>query len=423
MKRYIAIALSLVICFSCLIAPASASSFDVPEAYYNVLDYATPNDLDSYAVTFVDQSTISFDISELIIFSHVDIVVNSLAPITSASIKGNSLNIVKITTGVYRLYGDIPYMAYNTIDLTLSCDGETKVNFDSFLAYNGVRTAYSELGSFDVYEGSGTLLQSKKMTEISKTISYDIPSDATPTEYTIDFRCDNWKQYDFLAFRFRTRLQVKSVVGMTSTGMQPLPVDLTYNVTNFSGSSFSYYYVIVDIRNILKSSNDEPIVQVRASRTSGKAGTINYYDCVGYVSYTDVDPEVSFFRKFANKLNTWISALGTGLGNKLNTLIERVQTLVHLFNNSTQDREEAEEFQEEIQEQTGQLDSMTDTMNSVTRPDVNTIDFGAGTMVDPNTLVLATGGISSLLSNPIITRILIMALTFGLVGFVLYGKK
>lgn len=444
MKRIMLVLLVFVFCLTCVVSPVSASSFEVPKTYFNVLDYATPNDFASTAVSLPDsQGTISFDIPGEMVFSYVDILVSSTSDITSANIGNSQLNVYAISAGMYRLEGTIPYTSYNSISLGLFCSSASVVTFLSFLAYNREFTPKNIVGYIDCYHNGDSVVY-KQQSSPSTTTSHRFTTTENTTDYcTIDCGSDNFHLYDYLAFRFRTNLEVRSIVGMTSDGKYPLSV----TVSSFNDPldrTYSYYYCILDVSGISWDddlSPNKPILQVNCSKTGSQECIFNFYDCVGFVNVEYIDPELNFFRKFSANVEDWFSDLKTGIVDKLDDLRDKIHSYMTSNHNSLMKQlqrmtdylmslatgsshsSDADSFNDSVSDQSQELEDMTSIMGSVEKPDINNIDFNPSTMVDTNTLVLATSGLSDVLGNQIIIRILLMALTFALVGFVLYGKK
>lgn len=104
-------------------------------------------------------------------------------------------------------------------------------------------------------------------------------------------------------------------------------------------------------------------------------------------------------------------------------LMKIINKLDNIFTGREEDHTAADSFQDTVDEQASQFEDMSNTMNQVERPDIESIDLSTSNMVDTDSVILATNGIGTILENPIILRVILMALTLALAGFVLYGKR
>lgn len=110
----------------------------------------------------------------------------------------------------------------------------------------------------------------------------------------------------------------------------------------------------------------------------------------------------------------------TYLGKIWNTLKSGFQSVVDAIKGDPSNKNE---FQQEVENQAGELDDMAQIMDSVERPDIDDVSGDVSDIVSDNDVLLVTQPINALMGNEIIVRIVLLSLTFALVSYCLFGKK
>ena len=426
-KRTVPVILSLVLLLTCLVSPAAAASFNGSGSTdtYDILDYLTIASNDNSVTRYGSSFSIPIPLPTRQSISYVDFLVNLNPANTLLSVKCGSsssdvfseLNFNRIKgTNLFRVFGNIPMRFYTQLDLKFEFSGSSIVNstlvtfyefnvrnnpFDFVeLGYNVSISALGEVHEADVAAGKGH--------------SIDLPqyvgSDPLPTHFTTYITIDNWESYDFLDFYCGSYCYgITSLLAYTDDMIQ---VPLSSSYTNVDAdlnrtengvvieNPLGGYYVgmTLDLRGLNRSKHNSITIEIRG-----------LYDAFTYSNfYTNVllgyleSQEPSQFALLINRLDDWFGQLISGNSDS--------ESAVDDFASSSQDQSERLEYSEsEIQ--------------SIEKPFLGDMDFTVENMVDPNVLTLSTSGISAVLSNNIFLKVLIMALTLALAGFILYGKK
>lgn len=220
--------------------------------------------------------------------------------------------------------------------------------------------------------------------------------------------------FDYFGLVFSTAFPIDNL-GIF-TGMLPVPYSLTctdpsnevysslhlnddyINSNCFYG--FYTYTLFIDVSSIPVAERDDLYIDIGFA--DGMHGNYDFfiksYPLKGFTKDFDVNVDVVWYRRLLNALKELIS------GN-------------------SEQNSAAEEFNQEMQEQADQIDQMNQVMDSVDKPAASDIQMDLNDTVSSSSVMLATQGLSHALSETFILKILIMAMTFALIGFVLYGKR
>lgn len=195
---------------------------------------------------------------------------------------------------------------------------------------------------------------------------------------------------------------------------------------------------LTDLGNYLGSKSDE-LSSVVSSKFSGLFTTLGDIYTVIYRKLdsiiTGIDDLSSVVSNKFSELLTNLGILFTDLRNlisskfgELFTNLGTIYTAIYrkldsIISGSAQDNTNADGFNSEVDNQSSELDEMSSVMGSVEQPDISDVNLSLNGMANPSVITLTTTGISNALGNEIIIRVLLIAFTFSMVGFILYGKK
>lgn len=296
---------------------------------------------------------------------------------------------------------------------------------------------------------------------------------------------DNWKAYDEISLTFGfVGLTINSIAAyIDSTDIiksisfldNGTYTDLRYNINNQyffeTSNDWRYCTITLDLTKVHKTTEYYPTVRILGTyepRSQEALFTIGH--CNGIVfdgTDTDsiwykriyasmssllssIDSNVELFRQnfftvmasLQSNLSTWLTDLGNYFGIKIDEMNSNLGTklsdmslwlggkldsiwlkLDDILTGKSDGQTSADDFNSDIGNQDSELDEMTSIMDSVDRPDIDDVDLSAAGMIDINILSQSTLGLGVVLGNEIILRLLLMALSFSLVGFILYGKR
>lgn len=482
MKKLISLLLVVCLSFSLFIPVSAASSLETGEGLIDLLSIAEQSSFlhDPHSTSFLWSVTVPFSF-----YRYVDAVVYSNVTITSAYsfYSGNSLTVKHIGDNFYRVYGDV-VNGGTTFDIGFNFNNVcTTLNIVSCKVSSVPRSHYSLGGSWNGYTSGGTFLSGTFDGVNDSVIYQDVAGSGSYANYTYDYSLafypgitDEWKKYDKVSLRFSfTGLYINSISAICNG------LDILESVSFLDNGTYSdlrvningqYYFeasndvrfvdVVLDLSNIQKNIDDYPMIRITGTYEPSSGSNQPLFVlgfCEGMIlnssnldvtwykkiwnsitdGFTTLVNKVellrtnlfSLFASLQTNLSTWITDLGNYLGGLLTTLNNNLVSgftnlgnkLNQLISGSDQDNSNANDFNNEVGNQSSELDEMTSVMDSVDQPDISDVNLSVNGMVNPSVITLATTGISNALGNEIILRVLLIAFTFSMVGFILYGKK
>lgn len=85
--------------------------------------------------------------------------------------------------------------------------------------------------------------------------------------------------------------------------------------------------------------------------------------------------------------------------------------------------EEGEDFEDEAENQAGQMEDLNNQLQEVTRPDIEDVQTDLEDYVSSQDMQATKDGLEELLNNQLVVSTLMISLTVSLVAYILYGKR
>lgn len=472
MRRYISLACVALIVVMCMAVPVSATETN-SGSLINVLDYSTADDsgTNSFGSGGTLVATARYEIPFRPYVRFVDIVFTSAngAP-SSVYFRDSLLTLEQITGRLFRAYGYVTVTG-STFDLTFNSDTNgVTYNVVSFYVSTYASSAYDieaycDIGSVDYISTIHYVPDDEiNYRQFLGTENYD------DVYLNLYLYTDDWKKYDYIDFQlFLTCGGINSISAMMGSTNIPLEISMTSDnsyVTN------DYYITIrMDLTGLDRTSNDEPMIIVEGLVAQGLVNEVNVYNVSGHVALDNVDP-VSYWLYSINKtisagfssVSSWISAQTTAiqtqftqlktaisghftnLNSWITTQTSAIQTqftqlksaLSTHFTNLDKwidsqtaaleaairgDTSPGDEFQQEVEDKDQQLDDMAAVMDSVERPELNSVNVSADTYIDTTVLAASTQGLTTVIAAPVFLDVIIMSILMATAGYVLFGKR
>lgn len=150
-------------------------------------------------------------------------------------------------------------------------------------------------------------------------------------------------------------------------------------------------------------------------------GNGNYYNPLVYVSRCGVYLNVADSNLVKNE--SWFAPVRAFFENGISALISS-------FNNGwnklvavlSPDTDSADDFNDDMATKATELEQISDAMQSVTTPDIDSIDVDVSGIVSPDDISSGSVLLSSSFDNDLVSSMLSLSFIFALVGFVLFGK-
>lgn len=477
MKRIISLVLTLVLLFVCFVPMQAAAVSDIK---YDLLQYSLPFGFSSNS-GFTSDKVVGYPLPATQYVQYIDVIVSLPYQTLSAAYiadRGNissltSLNIISLGNYMYRIYGNYRVTRANIylyFDITSDM---LDFNFFKFDVYgSNVESSFTtgSLYTTSVY-GNSSVSMTNSTTPVTTQLTYEGGTASYSSTFNTLVYLSDWRNYDRMSVILDVSVaSIDSISAVIDT--TPVPIDVSYFlldngsyvvVNDLSGVVPDTVSLIrnariildIDLSGIIRNShsgNLEINIDGTYYYTRGSQ-SITLYRVLGYLDLSYVDPIIFAIRNLTTSVGNWFTSLGsdlstwfgnltssistglTALGNSIydyfvdltNNLDTWFQTQFdkfdQLINGSSESNQAAEDFQDQAAEQDQQLDEMTQIMDSVEKPDPGDINMDLSTVVDSDTITLATTGLSAALGNTVILKVLIMAITFALIGFVLYGKR
>lgn len=396
MKRTVAFVTCLLLVLCCF-SPVVVSAVSGTGESFNILDFYTVNNSGSQSYTGSLPMTLRYTLPDKSV-NFVDIIVRTNIADLRIFVNGKRLC-------TYLLLSDNGNYTYRIADyLSQTITSEIK------LGINGTSGDFIQFEKFlvnyylTVDLGCAYTLNSCGYTEsVIQAANQDINTSFTemendlPIAFNLYLWPDDSNKYDFIdIFIFYQGYGLDSIA--VSYDGTYVPFEASYTSDTYMTFGEKYIMLRLDLSSVERITGIDPLVRIAGSYDSNYTGYLCVESVVGIVA--------------SNQPNT-IQAFWLNLKSFLSDL---------LGYDSEQDGN-ADDFNQEVEDQTSELDQMTQIMGSIEKPEISEINMDVAGMADTSIVTLTTSGISSALSNEILIRVLLMALTFALVGFILYGKK
>lgn len=412
MKRVICILVTFAVLISCMIVSVSAAE-DNYSPTINVLDFSTANDSGNNMVLLNPGSYASFALPSTYTVYYVE----ALVRFTSGNIPSNAyvnvgginyrLYMAQVSGNTYRIYGNLAktdaFLRFN-FDFTSS---ENVIFFDvrcSIGADAYEIDGYLEINSVDLYDTIHYVP--------TDTINYRGWTPSVNETFSLYGWTTEWRKFDYLDFIFLVDAGPIQSVSCDIDGMNvPITVQEIYSTSIYDNQYF--IAVRLDLTSIKRSLSGNPAINILIGQYTGETCYAAVVSIIGYVSVN-----VNLLSYWFRNLNSWIQNLSSSITSTITTW---GQNIVAAF--SPDDNGSADQFQESVSSQAGELSGIADAMGSLDKPDPDSLNVN----LDSFAVNANISGVGSVLAvpmrNDIILQVLIMTFTFALVGYALFGKR
>lgn len=428
-SRFLSVFLCIsIFCFS-VISPVSATGID---------SYPNPSKIDVtpyFNKLHIDSSDTDSDgfrflcyLDESQPLNYIDILIKTDDQSPSFYVVNGFLTVLNIGDNLFRVFGDITL--YDTPNFFLQYYKSSSFTYLDILTCYITKTDYM-IENFPLYYSiSGNYTRRVRYRDQSgpaafydESFSISDLQEKSPPNLNIYTSAIKPNIYDDGAFFDDNSQRVLLTTYLYFDWRKYDSVDLYFNNSLEDLEYYTFYVgsinVLSSIQSVTLDGNDYTIISLDFSKCDRNlSAELCYLKFVGYRTLHSYQNEQIFYiyRSVGfvntNSNNFWPSWL-----NKI------INKLDNIFTGRTQDQSAANSFNDSIIDQSNELEDLTDDLNSVTRPPLSDVNLSTGTMVDSGTIVLATSGLGSIMSNTIILRVLLMSLTFALAGFILFGKR
>lgn len=428
-RRILSLAIAVVIAVSAAIATVSASGDGNDSGWIELLETTSVAAYGSNKFTISGTSgNLKIDLQKETKLRKVDILLwnptgqrPTSATITAAG-KTNTLEIFGIGSNMTRIVGYAPDTWYNSITVSLKKSTSTAQQYE-VLSFKVSPVGVQEfVCDASVYiEGWGTY-------GINQHIFIE-PTDISEAAFTqIRIDVKDWYKYDTLTIwgsaqtlgitAIRASLDTLGLP-FTVSYFQTLPTgetteymyDYRYNENYSGGGGYGSGYgdtstaieygaktlfcITIDLHGVDRTLTTSTLVCYI---------TGTYYGLYGY----------TFNCQYANGSIKTAETEGLTWWNRFTSYMGE------LFNPDTT---EVDEFGNEAEQKAEQMDDLNNQLQSVSRPNVNSIQTDVSTYISPQDMFLVTSNVSSLMNHQMILIPVMISLTIALVAYILYGKR
>lgn len=472
--RIFSVLLSLVLVF-CMIFPVSA----YPSDYYSInwLDYCTLNDLGE---NYLNLSAAGYEFYYALPFKERLYKTEMLFRLTGTTNRVTSLTVVDEDDQVYE--AQVLYLGSGFYRALFDCRGngvetltfnfELNTTLQTSISVNQLRSSASEVLYFSprydafVYtiESGQDLLASYTNVNTFSTNSDEPNGLAGNESFFIKIVMSDWKKYDYIDFHFSTvAFNISSITATVNSKVSlPLEIQEVYGGNTSESTDNVYNFTVsCDLTSVPK----EGVLTIEIHGNVSPELTMVYHlvaeclSCTGYISSdsftnplyywlmkisSNVDSVSGImgnvsnvltnfkqsFTTFSQSFNNYVSTLLTNLTSQFEqtrtTIASNFGNLARFMEsvlNPTNSMQPAEDLDTEIADQAGELEGISDSLNSVDKVSPDDINMDIDSFVDPSFSVNALAGLKYALGTTYILKIFTLLFTFALIGYILYGKR
>ena len=420
--RFGCIVLFIVLLFGCFFSVSADT-----DGFYslNILDYSSLDNSGGNSIVFSGgQVSFFYDlplntrIYESEAFIKVSGSSNRISTISCVDDKDRTYepSFLHLGSGYYRLLFDLRgnIVERLTFNVTFEKTSQTSVQFYEFLCSPLDFTVYSPNfnGYITWYTPGGSILD-REFLGVNSFTGEKISCVA----YRLDFDfADEWQKYDYIDLCLSLEgCTIDSVNVMLSDDIA-VPFELKEIVSTTADTTKTTYtfMVSIDLTSVARSGDLYVLVRGSGGQTndSVKVQSISANSCKAYVLANQFNnPIIHWLQK------TWLS-ISNGFNSNSIWLTRIFDALKPAGSESA-----ADDFKDKVDDQASELEDIKDSLDSVEKPNAADINMNIDTYVPPSDLTIATSGLSTVLNNEIMVKILLMVITFAIVGFILYGKR
>ena len=449
MKRYISLALILVLLPFMLATPARA---DTDDSFLNVLDFAVTDETGNNSISLVNGvATASYTLPWRMSTQYVDVLFTYYETTrqfdsvevyhSNGSTLLGSLTVERVNENVWRAFGNISSTYTTRLMLRFQITGAQGTHITIYRFNISPMTNVAQPIEGECLISAPGLVDTIIYRPTDPTNSRTWTSDGGSGSLLLS--SDDWYLYDYLDFCVYVKNSTK--VGSVVCTFDGLSVPFT--VTRIPESTpdvlTSYYSIRVDLRNVnreIVTSSLGPCVKILLMFDSGPC-LVTVDSIHGLVSTDSVSPLAFWF----NQTGKWIFAQTssitgsiTGLGDNINGMLTSMTNTIlgslHSIGNSIRSGvdqivaalspdNDASDVNNKLQDSLGQLGDAGAVMDSISRPDMNQIDFNVTAMVPASGLSFMASIVNTVYDNDLIGPLMLIFCTMALASFLIFGRR
>ncbi len=409
-RRVVALVCVVPVLLCGMAMPASAASVtNGPQFLADGFEVGFPIQ-GSSNVTFSNHGSVTFAFVDTVLCDYFDITFTCIgAPVLGIDLYANGSSasigyyeVVHVGDKMYRCYGSFIVRNISQLSFRFITDSSvvSSVSIRNFTLGNYSSVihdveAYCEIMALP-YEATIHYVSTDEVNYRAWTTYTD-----SDPNYGLAIRVEDWRKYDYIDILMYTNVGSVTNVTCNMNGVA-VPCDVTY-LNNDVAMQGTYTYTIrMDLRSLDRTALGNAVAVVSGSTMP--VGSLNYVDVMsvhGYVSY--------------DSLNAW-QYLGYFLYQQINSIVNYLRQLVDGGSASS-------DLSQGVQDAVDDLQQVDDSLQSVVRPDIDSVDVDVAKKLNPVVLTAYGNIFGILFNNEYISVIFILAFTLALVAYVLYGKR
>lgn len=295
-------------------------------------------------------------------------------------------------------------------------DSEYQLSYEDIPMYG---TGFYPDGLFDMSKNTG---------DTRPTYTFVPESTASSSEYSLVLTMPEWYGYDFLDIQ--VHLDVLTISSIHAVlGDVIIPFETSVIPSEGWDSQDIYLTCRLDLRGLSYTTTSDPVLDIRGSISFDYQSEF-YLNAASGVTIVN-DPNISFFDSLLDALHDmhvnivrWFEVTIVDMGSWFNNLESSfdasIQKVVDAING---DSSAGDDFGAAVETQAAELQQMGEIFDSVQQPDIDSVDISVDTYVDQGSLILATTGITEIMSNDIFIQVFMMSIIMATAGYVLFGKR
>lgn len=429
----------------CGAAVASVSAADSTSGWIDLLEITSvQEDGDNWFSMDGKTGTVSIPLPVEMRLCKIDLLVTngSSDPPTSVSIvKGETqkaLTVVRVNNTTTRIYGNIPTGYYKSIEINFSKSGTGST------AWQMLSCKVSSLETID-NTAQGTLKRSyTDPNPLTLPNNFSVAGDNESVIYEyllVPVTITDWRKYDQVTlYGSISKMALNSF--RASIGNKGLPYEITYMESIPTGTDsyehFRYEYISSTETNyygVVGTPDEFSKEEGFAAGSSDSTSVVVYGGSVLYtvtIDLTGIDRSMSgnlecFFTCIANPAIGYAFNVQNASGSVLVADTTEVSWWVR-FTSFMRDlfpskSEEGEAFEEEAENQAGQMEDLNNQLQDVTRPNIEDVETDLEDYVSSQDMQATKEGLEELMNNQLVVSTLMISLTVSLVAYILYGKR
>lgn len=437
MKRILVLALVLIVAISSLAVPSYAA--EITNTFFDVLSFTTPDNSGSLTVSVTSEKNyFYFDLPFYTSLYNLDIVLRSDIPNLRVYGDGNQelhVSLIDSSSGyLYRVYGSLN--GFNLQRFYLNFFGD----------YSGTGTVVFQsvfLSTLPITDRqitvSGYLTAAGDWLDFTYTagfqgphLSIDISSSDLYYDFSAGFNLSQWRLYDYIdvSCTFQGVAAITSIVAcfVDENGDDSgtyIPVEHSFVGSSFYGDGEYQIIIRVDLRDIVRSSSDQLILNVYGEH---RGSYIDLYvdEVTGGIASSYPDPVIILLRSlqstiidFSSSVGGWFYSLYNAVTSGFSNMVDGFNRLAELLGGSG----DTQGFEDEVGQQGDKLDDMQQVMDSVQKPDLGSINTDLSGIVSPADTANVAQVYTMVIGDSFMPQIMTMVVIMAMMSFVLFGKR